>query len=132
MFDIPGFNPSAMSDDELMNRQAELSRRFGWANRFSGSTDMSGQLWAMISAIEAERRDRMLRMIFKERDKLFPDIIETEPDLAIQHKRKVVDDEKDQRMQNRRKVGKDRLTLTKSSTPPQQQPHFPQEEKKDK
>jgi hypothetical protein len=129
MFDIPGFNPSSMTDDELMNRQAELSRRFGWANRFSTSTDIPGQLWAMISAIDAERRDRMLKMIFKERDKMFPEIIETEPEMASQHKRKIVDDEKDQRMINRRKVGKDRLTLTKSSTPPRQQPHYTDEKK---
>lgn len=126
MFDIPGFNPTGMSDEELLNRQGELSRRLGWASRFSGSGDMSGQLYAMITAIEAERRDRVLRMMFSERQKLFPEIIETEPDLAQEHRRKVVDDDKDQRLVHRRKAGRERMTLTKSSTPPQQQPHFPQ------
>jgi hypothetical protein len=131
MFDIPGFNPSAMSDDELLNRQGELSRRLGWAARFSMSGDMSGQLYAMIGAIEAERRDRVLKMMFQERQKMFPEIIETEPDLAQEHRRKKVDDEKDERMVNRRKIGRERLTLTKTSTPPQQQPHFPQHDRPD-
>jgi len=126
MFDVPGFNPSAMSDEELLNRQSELSRRLGWASRFSQSGDMSSQLYAMISAIEMERRDRILKVMFQERSKMFPDIIESEPDLAQEHKKKVVDAEKDDRLAVRRKIGRERLTLTKTSTPPQQQPHFPQ------
>lgn len=123
MFDVPGFNPSAMSDDELLNRQAELSRRLGWASRFSGS-DMSHQLYAMINAIEAERRDRILRVMFSERNKMFPEVIETEPDLAAEHKRKVVKSEDDDAMAHRRRVGRERLALTKTSAPSPQQPQF--------
>jgi len=110
-----------MSDEELLNRQYELSRRLGWASRFSGS-DMTSQLWSMISAIEAERRDRVLKIMFSERQKLFPDVIESEPDLAAKNKNKVVSDEKDDRMTNRRKIGRERLALTKTSTPVSQQP----------
>lgn len=127
MFDIPGFTPSSMSDDELLNRQAELSRRLSWANRFSGSGDMATQIWAMISAIEAERRDRVLKIMFDNRQKIFPEVIETEPDMV--NKKKVVTDEKDQKMVNRRKIGRERLTLTKTSLPPQMQPHFPQHDR---
>ncbi len=123
MFDVPGFNPSGMSDEELLNRQAELSRRLGWAARFSGS-DMSTQLWAMINSIEAERRDRVLKVMFDQRNKMFPDIIESEPDLAAEHKRKVVTDDTDQRMANRRRVGRERLALTKTSSPAATQPAF--------
>ena len=127
MFDIPGFIPSSMSDDELLNRQAELSRRLNWANRFSGSGDMATQLWSMISAIEAERRDRVLKIMFDNRQKIFPEVIETEPDMV--NKKKIATDDKDQKMVNRRKIGRERLTLTKTSTPPQMQPHFPQHDR---
>ena len=126
MFDVPGFNPSSMSDDELLNRQAELSKRLGWASRFAGS-DTTTQLYAMISAIEAERRDRVLRVMFSERQKMFPEIIETEPELAAEHRRKEAVADQDDRMSARRKVGRERLALTKTSTPAQQQQHFPTE-----
>jgi hypothetical protein len=132
MFDVPGFNPVSMSDDELMNRQYELNRRLSWAARFSGS-DMSSQLLAMISAIEMERRDRLLKVVFSERQKMFPDIIETEPDLAAEHKRKIVDAEKDDQMSERRRVGRERVTLKKTAqpTPIEPQLHVQREEIQD-
>lgn len=111
---IPGFNPSAMSDEELLSRQSELSRRFSWANRFSSSTDMAAQLWQMIEAIEAERRDRVLRVMFQERQKMFPDVIETEPDLVQKETQKETEDHK---MIARRKAGRERFTLSRSSAP---------------
>ena len=132
MFDVPGFNPSAMSDEELLNKQLELSRRLGWAARFSGS-NMSDQFLTMIRAIEMERRDRVLRYMFSEREKLFPEIIETEPDLAAQNKREIKDAELDDQMVQRRKLARERLTMKKTSAPtqvpPQNFPHYRDDEK---
>jgi hypothetical protein len=124
MFDIPGFNPSGMSDEELMNRQVELNRRLSYAARFSGS-DMTSQLLAMIQSIEFERRERILKTIFVQRNAMFPDIIETEPDLAAEHKRKVEDAEQDDRMSTRRRQGRERVTLKKTSTPTKEPTQFP-------
>jgi hypothetical protein len=130
MFDVPGFDPSSMSDDELMTRQAELSRRLVWASRWSGSGDMTSQFQMMLMAVEGERRDRMLKLMFAERQKMFPEIIETEPDLKV--KAPVAkDDDRDKRMINRRKVGRERLTLVKTAHPTSVQPHFPQSEPED-
>jgi hypothetical protein len=125
MFDIPGFDPHNMSEDELLTRQGELSRRLSFANRFSSSGEMADQIMRMIQTIEAVRRDRVLKIMFDERNKMFPEIIETEPELAAEHKRKITDNENDERMATRRKVGRERLTLTKSSSPPSVQPHIP-------
>jgi len=119
MFEIPGFYPASMTDDELLNKQMEISRRLGFAARFSTS-NMSEQLMAMITAIEAERRDRIMRYVFNERLKMFPDIIETEPDLAMLHKRQAEDTEADSKMAQRRKQGRERITLSRSSAPVQE------------
>jgi hypothetical protein len=124
MFDVPGFSPSTMSDEELLNRQTELNRRLAWASRFSGS-DMSSQLLAMITAIELERRERILKVIFEQRQKMFPDIIETEPDLAAEHKRKINDIEQDDAMAVRRRVGRERVTMRKTSQPTTAPAQFP-------
>ena len=125
MSDIPGFNPSTMTDDELMNKQVELNSRLAWASKFSGS-NMSSQFLMMIQAIEAERRDRLLRFIFAEREKMFPDVIESEPELAAEHKRKTEGSDKDDAMTKRRKQGRERVTLTRTSSPTRTEPQkFP-------
>ncbi len=116
MFDIPGFNPHAMSDEELLNRQVELNRRLSWAARFSGSS-MGDQFLMMIQAIEAERRDRVLRVMFSEREKLFPKVIETEPDLAEKNKKETSEIESDDTMVQRRRMARERLTMKKTSQP---------------
>lgn len=118
MFDVPGFDPSSMSDDELSKRHGELGRRLTWASRF-GSGDMSYQLQNMMIAIEGERRDRLLRYMFQERSKIFPDTIETEPDLAAANKKTVVTDESNDAMAQRRRVGRERA-ITKTSEPQNQ------------
>lgn len=81
MFGLIDFDPTAMSDEELMNKQVALHSRLAWATRFSGS-DTVQRLQEFLSAIEFERAERAfvanLRMI----DKLMPQVIETDPDLA--------------------------------------------------
>ena len=128
MFDFPGFDPLSLSDEELLNRQGELSRRLGYAARFgSGSVQ---QLQNMIQVIENERRERVMRTVFEERQKMFPSVIESEPDLAEQ-KRKATEEEQDSKMVQRRKIGRERLNMTKTATPSEApRPHFPQPDDK--
>lgn len=113
MFDIPGFTPSSFTDDELMKKQMNLNQKLVWANRF-GSMEACNQINSMISAIEAERRERVLKLIFKERGKLFPSIIETDPDLSNENRMNT--EEKEKTAVNIRKVNRDRM-ITRTSSP---------------
>jgi hypothetical protein len=112
MFDVPGFNTSSMTDDELMTKQLLLSQRLVVANRF-GSGDMIMQLSNLIQSVEAERRDRMLHNIFKYQQKIFPEIIETEPDLVVVPVD--TDEESHKKMIQRKRIVKERIV--KSSMP---------------
>lgn len=113
MFDVPGFTPSSFTDDELMKKQMNLNQKLVWANRF-GSMEACNQINAMISAIESERRERILKLIFKERGKLFPSIIETDPDLSNENRMNT--EEKEKTAVNNRKVNRDRM-ITRTSSP---------------
>jgi len=113
MFDVPGFNPSSFTDDDLMKKQMNLNQKLVWANRF-GSMEACNQINAMISAIESERRERILKLVFKERGKLFPSIIETDPDLSNENRMNT--EEKEKTAVNTRKVNRDRM-ITRTSSP---------------
>lgn len=114
MFFLPGFDPTSMTDDELLNKQAELNKRYVYASRFSSSGEMAGQFMAMIGAVEHERRERVLRVAFEMRQSMFPDIIESDPDLIVQ---KVIVSEEDaatDRMAERRRASRNRM-ITRTS-----------------
>lgn len=86
MFDIPGFNPRSMSDEELLSKQHDLSRRIEWASRFGMSTEMVAQMQCMLLSIEATRRERTFRDVFEMRQAALPTVIETDPDLRERDK----------------------------------------------
>lgn len=109
MFSVPGFDPTSMTDDELLNKQSELNRRFVYASRFSASTEMAAQFMSMIAAIEAERRERVLRIAFDMRQGMFPDIIESEPDLIVRDVRPTQEEEANDRMAERRRASRNRM-----------------------
>jgi excinuclease UvrABC helicase subunit UvrB len=117
MFDTPGFSPGAMTDDELLKKQDLISRRLAWAGRFSASTEMVYQLHSMLTAIDTERRERMMKSMFNERLKMFPEIIETEPDLAILHRRQAEIAEEESKLTQRRRSGRERQTYIKTAAP---------------
>src|SRR3712207_3683679 len=85
MFNLFGFTPGSLSDEELLQKQTDLHARIVWASRF-GSGGMVTQLQALLSAVELERQERAFRMPWSERQAMFPDVIETDPDLAMQGK----------------------------------------------
>ena len=109
MFSVPGFDPTSMTDDELLNKQSELNRRFVYASRFSASTEMAAQFMAMIGAIEHERRERVLKVAFDMRQSMFPDIIESEPDLIVRDVRPSEEDVANDRMAERRRASRNRM-----------------------
>ncbi len=79
MFQIPGFDPKTLSDEQLYEKSLELSHKINWAVRFSsGGADM---LIQMQQAIDYERRERQFMENWKIMAPHLNDTIETEPDL---------------------------------------------------
>lgn len=109
MFSIPGFDPTTMTDDELLNKQSELNRRYAYASRFSVSSEMAAQFMAMIGAIEHERRERVLKVAFDMRQSMFPEVIESEPDLIVREVRPTDEDAANDRMAERRRASRNRM-----------------------
>lgn len=109
MFSVPGFDPTTMTDDELLNKQSELNRRYAYASRFSMSSEMAAQFMAMIGAIEHERRERVLKVAFDMRQSMFPEVIESEPDLIVREVRPSDEDAANDRMAERRRASRNRM-----------------------
>lgn len=110
MFGYLSFDPSSMSDEELLAKTTELQGKVVWASRF-GSGEMIEGLQKVIAAIEAERFDRYARSVWVDQQAMFPNVIETEPDLQ----KKV-----DQEQKPDKKIvpqPRPRITVTRSSRP---------------
>lgn len=105
---LPGFDPSGMTDDELINKQSELNRRHSYFARFSSSPEIADQIIAMIMAIENERMERVTRTMMTMRQSMFPEIIETDPDLVVKEKT-TEQVEADDRIAARRRASKQRM-----------------------
>lgn len=60
MYEFYGFDPKTLSDEELFNKQLNLTTKKMMAARF-GKMQAVSQLQAMITAIEFERRERIFR-----------------------------------------------------------------------
>lgn len=104
---IPGFDPSTMTEDELLNKQSELNRRLVYFSRFSSSPEIADQIVSMIMAIEQERTERVTRTMMNMRQSMFPEIIESDPDLVVKETTEQV--EEDDRIAARRKASKQRM-----------------------
>lgn len=81
MYEFSGFDPAMLSDDELLNKTTELHAKLVWAGRF-GSSDIIGGLQRILETVENERTQRVLRNFARDRETMFPDVIESDPDLA--------------------------------------------------
>ena len=81
MFDLFGFNPKSFTDDELMERVAELGKRIVWASRM-GQFDMAHQLRSQKTMCEMEQRERMLASRFVRMTQTPSVVVESDPDLA--------------------------------------------------
>jgi hypothetical protein len=81
MFGLFGFDPTGMSDEELMQKSMDLHTRLVWANRFGGA-EIITRLQELLAQVEFERQERVIRFIVTERNNMFPDVIESDPELA--------------------------------------------------
>jgi hypothetical protein len=84
---IPGFDPKSLTNDGLLDKQLDLTRKRMQAVRF-GQSVAAQQLQALIQVIENERTERM----FMERAGKYmlassPVVIETDPVLAAMEKK---------------------------------------------
>lgn len=59
MYDILGFDPKTLSNEELFSKQVELARRKTQAARL-GRADIISQLDVLLSSLEFERHERVL------------------------------------------------------------------------
>lgn len=86
MSDFSGFDPKTYSDEELLNRVAELSQKMMWAYRM-GNSSIVDQLRAQQVSIQMEQRERAFQNGIGNRMVGTPSVvIETDPDLAAAHR----------------------------------------------
>lgn len=80
MSDHPFFEPERLTDEEILKKLSDLNQRLTVAHYTSTNYNMIGQLQGMIDALNNERMVRLARQTQEAWDKMFPDVIETEPD----------------------------------------------------
>ena len=79
MPDLFGFDPKTLSNDELFNKQVDLTRKKVMAARL-GRMDAISQLDIMIRAIDVERQERMFIDRYKQMPSS-PVVVESDPSL---------------------------------------------------
>jgi len=83
---IPGFDISNLSDDELLNKQQDIPRKISYLSSFGGSPEAVVQLRNMSTAIDAERLERIYKDNWEARQKMFPQVIESDPSMINENK----------------------------------------------
>jgi hypothetical protein len=115
--DIPGFDPKVFTDQQLLDKETELHKRIAYAARFAGA-DTIQQFQNFLQAIATERMERLVHSTWEMRQKMFPDVIESDPDMI---EKKDSEIETKDAVRSGRRVGRDRLgtkvIMEKSSTP---------------
>jgi hypothetical protein len=112
-----GFDPSSLSDDELLTRQTQLQGKLAWASRF-GSMELMSGIQRMLEVIEFERFDRFQRSQFTDRLAASPSVIETEPSLKVQKEEpKPVERAKVAASPERRVQPAQRMTIARTARP---------------
>lgn len=105
-----------MSDEELLHKQQNLMMRLAYASRFSGS-DIISRLDELLRAVEFERNERVLKQMIIDRSNMFPDIIESEPDLRVSDEKAKEASEKKITPQPRPRIAVTRTTRPVTPTP---------------
>jgi hypothetical protein len=77
----PFFDSSKLSEDELTQKINEAQSKLVWAQRIAYNPDMIRQFSAFLDQLMFEKDERYKKEIFNQRQKDFPTVIETEPDL---------------------------------------------------
>lgn len=111
MFYSENFDPKKMSEEELLLKMDQITSRLEWASRF-GSPEAVHVLMEMLSALEFEYAERINMAVWKERQSMFPEVIETDPD-APAH----VKVEKDKKEAGEKKQNSYRPMIARTSKP---------------
>lgn len=82
MIDHPFMNLKSLSEDELLDKTTDLQGRLGKAHMWGSSTDIINQLEWMLEMIEEEKYERMAKVNHTAMQSMFPDIVESEPELV--------------------------------------------------
>lgn len=77
----PFFDPATMSDEEIREKLESLQSRLWAAHALGMSPDMREQLQMLCETLETEMQQRFAQTMQKAWDDMFPDVIESEPDL---------------------------------------------------
>lgn len=83
MFEHPFFDPSTLSDDEIVQKMASLTQRLMVAQWTSHNMAMRGQIQGMIEALTEERERRLQIQTQEAWDKQFPERIESDPEFKL-------------------------------------------------
>lgn len=123
MFELPGFDPKTMSDEELLTRSGEIARKMNWAYRF-GSVEAVGQMQRILATIDAERRERAFMSRWEDIAEIISAPIETDPDLREQahSAEKKREEAREAESRHRQRLGNRRPLPVPSPTPVSQPP----------
>lgn len=80
MSDYPFFDAGNLTDDEILNKLNQLTQRAMVAQMSSRNPQMLDQLYAMIDMLNEERVFRLQQQTVEAWNKMFPDVIESDPD----------------------------------------------------
>lgn len=78
MFDIPGLNLKNLTDDQLLERSLELSRKIAWASNQAGNNALE-LMYNITDAINAEIRERAFMQRWERNGKAMSQPINTDP-----------------------------------------------------
>ena len=107
------FDPTKLSDEELEKKEEQLHMKLAWAANYGGSALITG-LRTILDAIEAEKYERYNQLIAKVQREL-PQVIESDPDLAAQHKRK--EEVKKEEIDAKKKILVTKINIPRTSEP---------------
>lgn len=79
--DHPFFEVSGLNEEDLRDKLAQLQTRLFSAYAMGMSFELREQIQSMIEVIEMELQARYAAQMQEAWDKMFPDVIETEPSL---------------------------------------------------
>lgn len=86
MFELPGFDPRTMTDEQLVTKSGDLQAKIAWA---AGGLDNGavGVMQRMLEVIANERRERGRKAQFKAMSEADPIANETDPVLREQNRK---------------------------------------------
>lgn len=84
--DYPGLDVSKLTDDQLMNKIAEIHGKLLYAYNFSNAQEFVDQLQWILETLQFEQSDRANRRAWEIMSRKQPQVIETEPDLVVKQK----------------------------------------------